>query len=1338
MSDDIIPITLEQELQTSYIDYAMSVIMSRAVPDARDGLKPVQRRILYAMYMLKNFHNLPTKKSARIVGEIIGKWHPHGDIAVYESLVRLAQWFAMNHKLVEGQGNFGCFTKDTKIRLADGRDIDFEHLIREQGEGKRHWAFSFNPTTKQIGVEEVKNPRLTRKAADLVEVTLDNGEKIRCTPDHRFMQRDGTYKEAKDLKAGASLMPLYTKTYDGKNDKNLKDYDMVLQPITNRWNFIHHLSDEWNLKEGIYTKARGRIRHHLDINKKNNNPNNIQRLNWKEHWQIHYELASWRHKHDPIYVKKLADGRKKYIETHHELLSERTSERNKENWKKPAYRRKHIQLVKTLWKNQEYRAKMSSVSSEHLKEKWADKGHQELMSKIKSREMKERWNSKTYRKHMAELTRDNSLKRWRDPRHREHISKLMKEKASDPAWRATVSARSKKLWSTPEYRSKFSDDHFSKMSRNSWASEKNVAMQKEKARKQWRDPIFRAKMIELIRKRDIERVRADPHFMQKLALSAGRALHQKWNNPEYKKQVIKSKILGYVSKLLTKYPTITPMIYNSERQNNGIPTADHALKYFSSFDQIVEDAKTHNHKVVSVCYLDQHEDTYDLTIGPWHNFALSSGVFVHNSIDGDPPAAMRYTEVRLTKLAEEMLEDLEKGTVEFIPNFDNTETEPILLPSKVPNLLVNGASGIAVGVATSMPPHNMNEVCDAVIHVLDHKEATTEDILAIIPGPDFPTGGIAIMTQNAYNGYKHGRGQTTIRAKADIDEKKHKIIITEIPYNVNKATLVHSIAELVREKRVVGVKDLRDESDKQGIRIVIDTREDANPAQVLNTLYKYTQLEFTFPIINLAVVGKSLKSLNILQLITTFIDHRREVVLKRSKYDLNVANDRLHILDGLLIAIDHIENIIKDIRASNEISEAREKLMKGYKLTDKQANAILDMKLSRLTHLENETLKKEASELQKRAEYLNKVIGNPEIVDKIIKEETLEIKKAYGKPRKTEIIKTDEIIDIKDEDMITDEKISIILTNAGYVKRQPQSVYKEQGRGGKGVIAINLKEGDYVRQILTCHSKDYLVCISNAGRAYWLKAYNVPESSRYSEGKAIVNLLDIKGETIVDILNIKDFMSTKVVFLTKKGLVKKTNASLFSKPRSSGIKAITLKQGDEIADVILTSTDKYLHVITKDGQAIRFEDQKLRPIGRSAAGVHGIRLRQGDTAKNIISASDIGSILTITEKGYGKITDVNEYRVQSRGGKGVINLKVSAKTGPVSKAIFVSGEQSVILINSKGISITIPTESIRVTGRAASGVRLMRLEDDAKVVDARLMEEETEVQQNAEPQPQPT
>lgn len=705
------------------------------------------------------------------------------------------------------------------------------------------------------------------------------------------------------------------------------------------------------------------------------------------------------------------------------------------------------------------------------------------------------------------------------------------------------------------------------------------------------------------------------------------------------------------------------------------------------------------------------------------NHTLVEGQGNFGSVDGDPPAAMRYTEVRLSKIADEMLSDLDKETVNFLPNFDNTEKEPVPLPAKLPNLLINGSSGIAVGVATSIPPHNLTEVCDAILYFLDHKEATAEEILEIIKGPDFPTGGIAIMSQNATHGYKYGKGQVTLRAKLSVDEKKGRITVTQIPYNVNKANLVESIANLAREKKIVGIRDIRDESDRNGISVVIELRNDANVEQLLNQLYKHTQLETTFPLINLAVMGNILKTFNITQFLNAFVTHRRDIVTKRSAFELKVAKERLHIVAGLLVAIARISEVIKTIKESKEVSEARAKLISGFSLSEKQANAILDMRLSKLTQLESGSVDKERQELESRIKYYAEVLADPLKIDGIIKEETKELKKKYGRERRTEIVHMDQQTEIKDEDLISNEEVSLLLTNSGYVKRMNIASYKDQARGGKGIIAMNLKEGDFVKHMITARNKDYIICVSNLGRIYWLKAYNIPEGSRYSEGRSLANLLSLKEESIVTMFNIKDFSKSKIVFLTSMGQVKKSNATLFSKPRANGVRAISLRQGDEIADAIVYSEHAYITIVTKGGKSVKFPETDIRAMGRSAAGVRGIRLKANDSAKNVLAVNETGSLLTISEKGYGKITGISEYRAQGRGGGGVLNLKVNDKTGPVAKSLFVSSEPKLLLVSSKGVSIMIPIASIRVTGRAASGVRLMKLEPGAKVIDAKLMED---------------
>ena len=523
---------------------------------------------------------------------------------------------------------------------------------------------------------------------------------------------------------------------------------------------------------------------------------------------------------------------------------------------------------------------------------------------------------------------------------------------------------------------------------------------------------------------------------------------------------------------------------------------------------------------------------------------------------------------------------------------------------------------------------------------------------------------------------------------------------------------------------MLGIKDIRDESDKAGVRIVIELKGDFGGEQTLNRLYKHTQLEVTFPIINLVILGKQLRTMSILQLIDSFIDHRKEMILKRSRFDLNVSKERLHLVEGLLIAIDNIDKIVKEIKESGEIAEARAKLSATYHLSEKQANAILDMKLSRLTHLEETSLLKEKAEHENKITYFTELINNKSKVIEIIRGEAEEIKKNYGCERRTELIESDQASEFTDEDLITNEKVSIILTNGGYIKRMAIANYRDQSRGGKGIISINLKEGDYVKQIQTCNNKDFLLCISDAGKAYWLKAYTIPESGRYSEGKAIANMLNIGEEKIIVMFNTTNFEGSKIAFLTNKGIIKRAESALFSRPRTTGVRAINLNESDAIADAIIYTNEKYLIISTKKGKSIKFAEDSIRFTGRTSMGVRGIRLSSGDTACNIIAAGEEGSILTVTEKGYGKLTDVEKYRIQGRGGSGVINLKVSEKTGTVAKSLFVKDEKTAILINSLGISISFPIASIRVTGRAASGVRLMRLEEGSRVVDAQIFAEE--------------
>ncbi len=706
------------------------------------------------------------------------------------------------------------------------------------------------------------------------------------------------------------------------------------------------------------------------------------------------------------------------------------------------------------------------------------------------------------------------------------------------------------------------------------------------------------------------------------------------------------------------------------------------------------------------------------------NHTLVEGQGNMGSVDGDPPASQRYTEVRLNRLAEEMLADIDKKSVPFAPNFDNTEQEPLVLPAKVPNLLINGASGIAVGVATNIMQHNLREVCDAVIAYVDNPDITPQELLQYIKGPDFPTGGTVFYSNSLVSSYINGRGSCTIRGKSVVEEQKNKkaIVITEIPYNVNKASLVQKIAELVKEKKVQGISDLRDESGKEGIRVVIELRKDSNPEAVLNTLYKHTQMQVTVPVMNIAVIKNSLVTLNLKQFIKVFIDHRVEVIKARTKYDLDVAADRLHIVEGLLVAIANISKVIAVIRESADTKEARGNLIKAYGITEKQANAILDMKLSKLTSLESSSLEGEKKDLAASIRNLAEILENESKVFNIIKDETSELREKYGRDRRTTIESNTGMEGIENEDLIVDDETTVILTKNSYMKRMPTNVYKTQGRGGKGVIAIELREGDFVKQITSCKAKDYLLVLTSKGRAYWLKAYQVPEANRYGVGKPAVNLVKLTdNETVEKIVNTRIFTGNFLTFITRKGTVKRVKAESFSKPRASGIIALPVTQGDSLADVCISDGSSNILIATRKGKALRFNENDIRAMGRNAHGVRGIRLSAGDEVVNVLQAKGTDLIATITENGFGKATRLGEYRLQRRGGKGVINLKVKDKTGQVVKSLKSSESSEILLINSKGLSIQFPVSTIRVTGRSASGVRLMRLDRGAAVVDAQIL-----------------
>ncbi len=712
-------------------------------------------------------------------------------------------------------------------------------------------------------------------------------------------------------------------------------------------------------------------------------------------------------------------------------------------------------------------------------------------------------------------------------------------------------------------------------------------------------------------------------------------------------------------------------------------------------------------------------------------YPLVDGQGNFGSVDGDPAAAMRYTEARRSKITQELLADIDKHTVDFVPNYDESLLEPEVLPAKLPNLLVNGAAGIAVGMATNVPPHNLSEVIDGMLALLEAPELTIDDLCQYVTGPDFPTGGIIYGREGIYNAYRTGRGLIQVRARVFVEKEKRtereRIIVTELPYQVNKAKLIEKIAGLVRNKKIEGISDLRDESDRDGMRVVIELKRNEFADVIINQLYKHTQLQVTFGAIMLALVDQQPKYLNLKELMELFLQHRRDVIVRRTKYLLEKAEARDHIVQGLLIALDNIDAVVSLIRASQTPQIAREGLMQQFALTEIQVRAILDMRLQRLTGLEREKLEQEHQALLKEIAYLKSLLEDPALVTGVIKDELFALKDAYGDERQTEII--DDSSEITLEDMIVEEDMMVMVTHAGYVKRNPVTLYRSQMRRGKGVTGIIAKEDDFVEHLFVASTHDYILVFTDKGKVYWLKVYEIPEAGRQARGKAIVNLIQIEsGESVSAILPVHEFETGKyIVMATKRGIVKKTELTEYSNPRSNGIIALNINEGDSLVSVALTDGQQDIFLSTHNGKAIRFSESEVRAMGRTATGVRGISLSKHDYVIGMDIVHNEFTILTVTEKGYGKRSSVEQYRPQGRGGKGLINIKCTPKRGNVIGMLQVSDLDDIMMITVSGKIIRMGVANISVIGRNTQGVALQWLDDDDKVVAvARVVENDGE------------
>ena len=708
---------------------------------------------------------------------------------------------------------------------------------------------------------------------------------------------------------------------------------------------------------------------------------------------------------------------------------------------------------------------------------------------------------------------------------------------------------------------------------------------------------------------------------------------------------------------------------------------------------------------------------------PWSlRYPLVDGQGNFGSVDGDSPAAMRYTEARLSRIAEEMLRDIEKDTVDFTPNFDNTLEEPTVLPTRIPNLLVNGASGIAVGMATNMPPHNLSECIDASVALIDDRELTVEDLMQYIKAPDFPTGGIIYGFAGVKDAFETGRGRIVIRAKAEIEVDsttgRETIVVSEIPYAVNKSELIKKIADLVEEKRLEGISNINDESDRAGMRIVIEVKRDANASVILNKLFKMTDLQSSFSVNNIALVNGRPQTLNLKQLLEAFVDHRHEVVIRRTRFDLAKAEERAHILEGLIIASDHIDEVVKLIRSSRTREEAKTRLMERFSLSEKQAQAIVDMRLGQLTGLDQDKLRNEYAEVEKMIAYYKEILADESVCMKVVKDELLEIKEKYGDERKTDIVYASE--ELNPEDFYADDEMIITISHMGYIKRTPLSEFRAQNRGGVGAKGSNTREEDFIEYIYPASMHNYMLFFTQKGKCYWLKVYEIPEGAKNSKGRAIQNMLNIESDDKVNaFIRVKKLqdpeynMSHNLLFCTRKGVIKKTKLEAYSRPRQNGVNAITIREDDQVIQVRLTTGDSQIIIANKNGRAIRFHESAVREMGRNATGVKGMTLDDNsDEVVGMICVNDPEkeTIMVVSEQGYGKRSLIEDYRITNRGGKGVKTLNITDKTGCLVAIKCVTDENDLVIINKSGITLRMKVADVRVMGRATQGVRLINLE----------------------------
>ena len=1214
---------IEDEMKENYIDYSMSVITARALPDVHDGLKPVHRRVLYAMYQLGLLHNKPFKKSARVVGEVLGKFHPHGDTAVYDTLVRLAQNFSLRYPLVGGQGNFGsidgdnaaamryCITGDSLI-LTDRGILPIRNISNKQESKINMKILSYNgknnPTSKFFNSGK----------HNIIELKTKLGYDIKGSYNHPLMC--WTYK---------NNFP----KIEWKLLENIKKNDII---ILNR-NYGLFSKKSLNLKK-YYPKTGFKNNVKLPQKMSNNLAFLLGALVSEGSFYNNKILFINQNKEFYNKIKSIILSQFKEIKLYEREIKGKCIELS-------IYEQKVVNFLNNIGLNQEKSEKKEIPFS--------------VLASTKD-------NIKYFLTGLFEG--DGSVSYKSDKRHSgKSIELTYNSKSITLIEQLKTVLLNFGIVTTNPYKDKRNDCY-------------KLIISGYESIKRFKDEInFSSK-----RKKDVI---SNIDSMNSYRMS-------KTDSIPY--------INGYLRK---KYKKEFIIKNNFDRYNNLEKNYNKLIKIIDSKDkQLIKFILKNKYlfsKVSEIKRLNKKEEVYSIKVDSNCHSFIANGFINHN------------TETKLSRIAEEMLVDIDKDTVKFVDNFDGSLKEPIVLPAKLPNLLINGSSGIAVGMATSIPPHNIKEVIDAIIALIDNPELSIEDLMTYIKGPDFPTAGLILGKSGIKQAYKTGRGKIIVRGKTKIENSS--IIIEEIPYQVNKSVLIENIADNVKDKLIEGIRDIRDESDRKGIRIVIELKKDANPEIVLNQIYTRTSLQTTYSIIMIALVAGQPKVMTLKDIISYYITHRKRIVTRRTNFELNKAEERAHILAGLKIALANIDEVIALIKKSENPEVARIALQETYSLSEKQSQAILDMKLQRLTTLEQNKLQEEYDNLIKLIAELKEILADEMKIHNIIKQELLELKQVYGDDRRTQFIDGDEVIE--DEDLINEEDVVVMITNSGYIKQIPLDNYKQQKRGGQGVISADIKEEDIIKQVFVTKNTNYLLLFTNHGRVYWLKAYNVPLGTRYSRGKAIVNLLNLKeNEKVNTVLPIENFSSDKyLLFATKNGILKKTNLEEYSNPRNSGINAINLLDNDELIQVLLTNNNLNVILATSNGNAVKFNEKDIKAVGRNSIGVRGIKLKKDDKLIGMELADDSASLLTVTENGYGKRTKLDEYRLIRRGGSGVINIKPSERNGKVIGIKTVYEDDDLLFITQHGMTIRTSVKDISCIGRNTQGVRLMKLKENDKI-----------------------